>query len=66
LPWAEFIYNTTYHSVLKTTPFKLVYGWDPPTIRSYALGETRVAAVAKTMAEHDEFLDDARARLELA
>jgi hypothetical protein len=25
-----------------------------------------VAAVAKTMAERDEFLDDARARLELA
>jgi len=64
--WAEFIYNTAFQSALKTTPFKLMYGRDPPTIRSYEPGETRVAAVAKTMAERDEFLEDARARLELA
>jgi transposase InsO family protein len=66
LPWAEYIYNTAYQSALKTTPFAVVYGRDPPTIRSYEPGETRVAAVAKSMAARDELLADARARLEQA
>ena len=56
----------TFQSALKTTPFQLVYGRKPPSIRSYEPGETRVAAVAKTMAERDEMLADARARLEQA
>jgi hypothetical protein len=66
LPWAEFIYNTAYQTALKTTPFRIIYGRDPPTIRSYEQGETRVAAVVKSMTERDEFLADARSRLEQA
>jgi hypothetical protein len=38
----------------------VVYGRDPPTIRSYEAGDTRVAAVAQTMAEREEFLADVR------
>lgn len=41
LPWAEFIYNTAYQTSLRDTPFRIVYGRDPPTIRSYEPGETR-------------------------
>jgi hypothetical protein len=66
LPWAEFIYNTAYQSSLRDTPFRVVYGRDPPTIRSYDPGETRVAAVAKSMAEREELLQDVRYRLEQA
>jgi hypothetical protein len=66
LPWAEYTYNTAYQSSLRDTPFKVVYGRDPPTIRSYEPGETRVAAVAKSMAEQEEFLADVRVRLEQA
>jgi hypothetical protein len=44
-------------------PFHVVYGCDPPSIQSYEPGETRVAAVAKTMEERVEFLEDIRARL---
>ena len=47
-------------------PFRVVYGRDPPTIRSYEPGDTRVVAVAKTMAEREEFLGDVRYRLEQA
>nr|CAB3502344.1 unnamed protein product [Digitaria exilis] len=66
LPWAEYIYNTAYQSALKEMPFKIVYGRDPPTIRSYEEGETRVAALAKGMAERDELLADVRYGLEQA
>ena len=44
----------------------MVYGRDPPSIRSYEAGDTRVAVVASTMAEHEAFLADVRCRLEQA
>jgi hypothetical protein len=66
LPWAEFVFNTAYQTSLRDTPFRVVYGRDPPSIRSYEPGDTRVAAVAKSMEERQEFLADIRARLEQA
>ena len=66
LPWAEFIYNTAFQTALKDTPFKIVYGRDPPTIRSYEPGDTRIAVVAKSMAERDELIADVRYRLQQA
>ena len=66
LPWAEYTYNTAYQSSLRETPFRVVYGREPPTIRSYEPGETRVAAVAQEMEERAAFLDDIRYRLEQA
>jgi hypothetical protein len=51
LPWAEFLFNTAYQTSLRDTPFRVVYGRDPPSIRSYEPGETRVPAVAKSMEE---------------
>jgi hypothetical protein len=66
LPWAEYVYNTAYQSSLRDTPFHVVYGRHPPSIRSYEVGDTRVAAVAKTMAEREAFLEDVRHRLEQA
>jgi hypothetical protein len=66
LPWAEYVFNTAYQSSLRETPFRVVYGRDPPSIRSYEPGETRVAAVATTMEERAEFLEDIRHRLEQA
>jgi hypothetical protein len=64
LPWAEFIYNTTFQSSLRETPFCVVYGRDPPTIRSYEPGETHITAVARDMEEREEFLAEVRHCLE--
>jgi hypothetical protein len=66
LPWAEYTYNIAYQSSLRDTPFRVVYSRDPPTIRSYEPGETRVATVAQEMEERAAFLDDIRYRLEQA
>lgn len=45
-------------------PFKIIYDRNPLTICTYELGETRVVAVAKNMADRDELLADVRYRLE--
>jgi hypothetical protein len=66
LPWAEYVYNTAYQSSLRDTLFHVVYGRHPPSIRSYEAGDTRVAAVAKTMAEREAFLEDVHHRLKQA
>jgi transposase InsO family protein len=66
LPWAEYTYNTAYQTSLQDMPFRVVYGRDPPPIRSYEPGETRVATVAQDMEAHEAFLTDVRYRLEKA
>jgi transposase InsO family protein len=66
LPWAEYVFNTAFQSSLRETPFRVVYGRDPPSLRSYEQGATRVPAVAQSLAERAEFIDDIRHRLEQA
>jgi transposase InsO family protein len=66
LPWAEYTYNTAFHTALQATPFRVVYGRDPPSLRSYDASEVKVVAMAQTLAERDEFLQDVRLRLEQA
>jgi hypothetical protein len=45
LPWVEYCYNSSYHSTLRTTPFNLVYGRDPPPLIKYEAGSSHVVAV---------------------
>jgi hypothetical protein len=66
LPWAEFCYNSSYQQSLKTSPFQVVFGRPPPSIRSYETGDARLPAVDKAMQERDEFLAEVRDRLEQA
>jgi hypothetical protein len=66
LPWAEYCFNTAFHSALRTTPFKLVYGRDPPSLVGYEKGDARAPAVDQMLRERDEFLQDARDRLHQA
>jgi hypothetical protein len=47
LPWAEYIFNTAFQSSLRDTPFRVVYGRDPPSLRSYEQGATRVPTVGQ-------------------
>jgi len=63
LSWAEFCYNTAYHTALQTTPFQVVYGRPPPDLLSYVPGQARTEAVATMLSNRDEFLDEVHARL---
>jgi hypothetical protein len=63
LPWAEYCYNTAYHSSLRTTPFQVVYGRPPPALVPYAAGSSRTDAVDVLLQDRDEFLADVRERL---
>lgn len=63
LPWAEYCYDSSYHSSLKATPFKVVYGWDPTSLLDYTPGEAQVAAVETILSDHDAFLKEVRDRL---
>jgi len=35
LPWAQFYYNTLFHHSLGMSPFKTVFGREPPTVLPY-------------------------------
>jgi hypothetical protein len=45
LPWVEYCYNTSFQSSLRTSPFHVIYGRDPLTIRSYSPREAHLPAV---------------------
>jgi hypothetical protein len=63
LPWAEFCYNSSYQTAAKCTPFRIVYGRDPPTLLSYQPGTACVAAVDHQLLARDEFLKEIKNRL---
>jgi hypothetical protein len=66
LPWAEFCYNSSFQSSLHAMPFRVLYDRDPPSVRTYSLGEVRLPAVDYQMWECDEFLAEIHDHLEQA
>ncbi|GKG18820.1 retrotransposon protein, partial [Tanacetum coccineum] len=56
LPWAQFCYNTSFHSFLKCTPFEVVYGHSPPRMISYAPHSSKLAAVDLALRDRDDTL----------
>jgi hypothetical protein len=56
LPWAEFCYNSAFQSSLRTLLFWVIYGRDPPHLRSYTAGEAKLPAVVVQLRKCDEFL----------
>ncbi|KAL4581119.1 hypothetical protein LXL04_017328 [Taraxacum kok-saghyz] len=56
LSWAEFSYNTGYHTSTGTTPFSIVYGRDPPPLLPYVMGETKNADLEQQLIAHDDML----------
>jgi hypothetical protein len=63
VPWAEYWFNTTYHSATQQTPFEVVYGRKPPLMVRWGVGETRVAAVQRELQDRDEALKQLKDQL---
>ncbi|GJW94097.1 putative mitochondrial protein, partial [Tanacetum coccineum] len=57
---AEYWYNTSYHTSSKATPFKILYGRDPPKIIPYETSSAPTFEVDKYLEERDRVLDDLR------
>ena len=63
LPWAEYCYNTAFHSALRATPFQVVYGRPPPALLPYEPSSSRTATVDTLLQDRDAFLADVRDHL---
>lgn len=63
LPWAEFWHNTSYHVSTKCTPFKALYGRDPPRLVKVQQGSTGVSSLEERLLERDAILDELRGYL---
>lgn len=56
LLWAELWYNSTFHKSLGCTPFKAVYGRDPPSLVPFERGSTTNADLETMLLERDQML----------
>lgn len=63
LAWAEFSYNTSYHSAIKTTPFMMVYGKEPPQVIPFETGSTKNWDLEVQLQERDLMLSRVRENL---
>ncbi|WVZ70964.1 hypothetical protein U9M48_019593 [Paspalum notatum var. saurae] len=55
LAWAEYCYNSSFQTSLGTTPFRVVYGQDPPSFRPYDGASARLPVVEFLAAIQDRF-----------
>jgi len=66
LSWAEFWYNTTYHSSIGMTAFQAIYGRPPPSIPNYQVGASSVNEVYQTIVSRNTILQQLKINLHAA
>ncbi|TYK00326.1 putative retroelement pol polyprotein [Cucumis melo var. makuwa] len=64
--WAEYWYNTTYHSSIRITPFQAVYGRLPPPLIYYGDMETPNSTLDQQLKERDVALGALKQHLKFA
>ncbi|KAK1665260.1 hypothetical protein QYE76_053419 [Lolium multiflorum] len=63
LSWAEYCYNTSFHSALRATPFEVVYGRPAPPIIPVDSATSRTEIAGELIRTRDEVLAEVRQRL---
>jgi len=63
LAWAEYSYNTPYHTALRATPFEVVYGQPLPALLPHTAGAAQTDTADTLLRGRDSFLADVRERL---
>ncbi|CAM8888386.1 unnamed protein product [Rhodiola kirilowii] len=56
LPLAEWWYNTTFHSAIRSTPYEIVYGQPPPIHLPYLPGESSCILVDRSLQKREEVI----------
>jgi hypothetical protein len=63
LSWAEYCYNTSFHTALRATPFEVVYGQPPPPLLPYTPGTAQTEAADALLRSRDDILAEVYQRL---
>jgi transposase InsO family protein len=66
LPLAELWYNTSYHSSIKSTPFEVPYGQNPPIHIPYLPKDSNIEAVDKQLTKGEDRLKTIKDNLKVA
>ena len=66
LSWAEYSYNTSFHTATQTTPFRIVYDQDPPSLLTYEARSSVFMEVDQQLVEQDAMLSELRQHLHQA
>lgn len=63
LPWAEFWYNTSHHSSIRMSPFKALYGREPPAMVRYELSLQDEPSLQEMLLNRDKLLDQLKSNM---
>ncbi|XP_072073959.1 uncharacterized protein [Arachis hypogaea] len=66
LPWAAYSYNSSFHSAIGMTPFKVVFGRDPPPLLKYEPRPLDIPSLQEQLQQRDRVLVMLRRNLERA
>ncbi|CAM8937356.1 unnamed protein product [Rhodiola kirilowii] len=66
LPWAEYSYNTAWHSSIGMTPFEAVYGRKATDVIPYTTGDSKVSALDDMLQHKMTILDQLKGNLRKA
>nr|GFD16014.1 retrotransposable element Tf2 [Tanacetum cinerariifolium] len=66
LPWAEWCYNTSWHSAIKMTPFEAVYGRSPPSLLDYIARTSKVDVVDALLQSQTELISQLQSNIRRA
>lgn len=64
LPWAEWHYNSSWHSSIQLAPYQAVFGRPPPTLLQYMSNTTTTEAVNTILSDRQQVLTTLKSNLQ--